>query len=385
LAYRLGVFGFMAHPALTAEGGGESGEYGQFDQLAALRWVHDNIAAFGGDPNRVALFGSSAGSFDTVALFASPLSQGLISGAAVQGESFWGLTGHFAMISDEEFFGTVLVNQVGCGSASDVLACLRGLPADILVTAKGPGDVVPLVGGSVLPQPPLQLVSQRTTVPLLVGFDREEDAGFMFPFQDPYRQTDWVKDTNQIAGPKFGAQARSVYPPSSYGSLLWSTIALRTDAVRGCPTRRLANAVVARAPVWRWLYTHTYENDPFFAQFRASHVLEDPLLWGADVFGFGYSFTPAEQTLSQQMTDYWTNFAKTGNPNGVGLPAWPQYDTVMEPTLTLDNPIGVVTKYHAQECEFVDTIVPFPNPWEPGRGPTRLPPGFLYFHARAIP
>src|SRR5262249_18348275 len=86
VGYRLGVLGFMGSAALSAEGGGSSGEYGVLDQLAALHWVHDNIAAFGGDPSRVTLFGSSAGSFDTLAIMASPLSRGLISGAAVQGE-----------------------------------------------------------------------------------------------------------------------------------------------------------------------------------------------------------------------------------------------------------------------------------------------------------
>jgi len=385
LAYRLGVLGFMGHPALSIEGGGESGEYGQFDQLAALRWVHNNIAAFGGDPRRVTIFGSSAGSFDTVGLLASPLSEGLISGAAVQGESFWGLTGTLEMISDAEEYGVFVANQVGCGSAHDVLACLRALPAANLVIAGGPGDVTPTVGGSVLPQPPLQFVSQHTTVPLLVGFYREEDSTFQNPFQDPYLNNNWVKDTNAIAGPDFGVEARLVYPPTSYGSLLWATIALRTDAVRGCATRKLANTVVAQAPVWRWLYTHTYENDPFFAQFRASHVLEDPLLWGADVFGFGYTFTLAEQVLSHRMTAYWTNFAKTGNPNGSGLPVWPPYNSVTEPSLTLDDQVGVVTDYHAQECQFVDMIVPFPAPWQRGHGPAQLPPGFLYGHARAIP
>jgi para-nitrobenzyl esterase len=105
LAYQLGVFGFVGQPALSAEQGGSSGEYGLLDQLAALRWVHDNIAAFGGDPANVTLFGSSAGSFDTVALVASPLSRGLITRAAVQGDVLWGLTGNGNTISDAEQIG----------------------------------------------------------------------------------------------------------------------------------------------------------------------------------------------------------------------------------------------------------------------------------------
>jgi para-nitrobenzyl esterase len=361
LAYRLGVFGFAGHPALTAEGGGQSGEYGALDQLAALQWVHDNIAAFGGDPSRVTLFGSSAGSFDTVALMASPLSQGLIARAAVQGVAFWASTGTFNTIADREGLGIDVADGVGCSSASDVLSCLRATPADALVEAAGPLDLAgPPIGSSVLPESPLQLVGERSTVPLLVGFDREEDAAF-FGVPDPYTNDDWVRDSNELVGPQRGTQARSLYPPDVYGSNLWAYLTMRTDAVRGCPTRRLANSV--RAPVWRYLYTHTYENDPFFAQFRASHVLEDPLLWHADVLGFGYTLSPNEEALSKRMSDYWTNFAKTGDPNGKGLPQWPRYHTSTEPTLTLDDQIGVITNYHDQECALLDTLSwPFPPP-----------------------
>jgi para-nitrobenzyl esterase len=147
----------------------------------------------------------------------------------------------------------------------------------------------------------------------------------------------------------------------------------------------MANTVVARAPVWRYLYTHTIENDPFLAQFRASHVFEEQLLWGADVFSSGYLLSPAEQILSQQLIGYWTNFAKTGNPNGSGLPSWPKYDSTNEPTMTLDDTIGSTTNYHDQQCALLDTIPePFPLPWEGhGKGPTKFPPGFLLGHSKA--
>jgi para-nitrobenzyl esterase len=387
VGYRLGVFGFVGHPALSAEQGGSSGEYGLLDQLAALRWVHNNIAAFGGDPSRVTLFGSSAGSFDTVALMASPLSQGLISGAAVQGDVQWGLTGNGNHISDAEQLGLQLSQSVGCAGAADVLACLRAKPASDLVEAAGPLDIVPWVGGKVLPESPLQLVRERRTVPLLVGFNREEEAVFQpNPIDAPYPSDKWVKDTNALVGPVFGTQARALYPASAYDSLLWSYITMQTDAVRGCPIRQLANSV--QAPVYRYLYTHVYENDPFFAQFRASHILEDPLLWGGDIFGFGHTFTPAEQLLSQRMTDYWTNFAKTGDPNGTGLPTWPQYNAGTEPTLTLDDQIGVITNYHDAQCGLLDKIEAlYPPPWLQGAPhlPAGVPPGFLYGHARAFP
>jgi len=117
VAYRLGMFGFVAHPALSAENGGTSGEYGALDQIAALRWVHDNIAAFGGDPGRVTLFGLSAGSFDTAALMASPLTRGLIQRAGVQGVYWYGLTGVRNDMAEAESLGSFISANTGCDGA----------------------------------------------------------------------------------------------------------------------------------------------------------------------------------------------------------------------------------------------------------------------------
>jgi para-nitrobenzyl esterase len=117
LNYRLGALGWIAHPALTAEGGGGSGNYGLMDQIAALQWVQDNIAAFGGDPTNVTLFGFSAGAFDVAALLVSPLAQGLFKRVALQPEAFWPLTGAGLGLSDVEQLGEQLAQGVGCGNA----------------------------------------------------------------------------------------------------------------------------------------------------------------------------------------------------------------------------------------------------------------------------
>jgi para-nitrobenzyl esterase len=327
---------------------------------------------------------------------ASPLSQGLISRAAVQGEWLNFLTGQFNTISDAEQIGLQVAQSVGCQSNPDVLACLRATPAPTLVLAAGQLDLGPWVGGIVLPQSPLELLSERPTTPLLVGFDREENAFWKIDpntgnLVSPYLNDNWVKDTINFVGPDRAAQARSLYPPGSYDSLLWAEITLTTDGARGCPTRTMANTVASRVPVWRYLYMHTDETDPNFAQFRASHVFEEQFLWGEDVFGSGYVLSPAEEVLSHRMTDYWTNFAKAGNPNGSGLPTWPQYNAASEPTLTLDDQTGVITNYHDQQCAFFDTLPTiFPLPWAPGLtgfppGLADFPPGFVNGRARAIP
>ena len=358
VAYRLGIFGFVGHPALSAEANGSSGEYGVLDQIAALRWVRDNIRAFGGDPGNVTLAGMSAGSFDTVAIMTSPLARGLITRASVQGEAFWPLTGAFNRIADAEQLGSEIGNSVGCSTAE----CLRALDTDTLVAATGFLDVTPWVGGAVLPESPLDLVTRDPhPVPLLVGFDREEDSVFEAPFvPETFENRHWVHFTNLLVSTPFGAHARELYPPGDYESTRWAYMTMATDAKRGCPTRRLANAVAAKAPVYRWLYVHVYENEPFFAAFKASHVLEDPFIWG-DFEPFGYTPTPAETLLSERMSDYWANFAKTGDPNGPGVPAWPRYDD-SEPSLLLDDEIAVTRGYHATQCGLLDGIpAPFPR------------------------
>src|SRR4051812_6433019 len=220
LNYRLGALGFVGHPALSAEGGGSSGEYGVLDQLAALRWVHDNIAAFGGDPTNVTLFGLSAGSFDTVALMASPLAAGLATRAAVQGDVYWGLTGYNTQIADAESIGSGLAADLGCGTATNVPACLRALPAERIVREAGAMDILPWVGGTVLPKAPLELIAERLQgIPLLVGFDREEDSIFEWQYlAAPFTNANWIHTTTLLAGPPFAAKARALYPPNQYQS-----------------------------------------------------------------------------------------------------------------------------------------------------------------------
>jgi para-nitrobenzyl esterase len=362
VAYRLGVFGFVGHPALSREGGGTSGEYGLFDQIASLEWVRDNISAFGGDPSNVTLFGSSAGTFDTVALMASPLAGGLFARAAVQGEYIEAFTGvpASATIDEPEIIGRFTFRRFDCGDRRRTVSCLRDQPARRVI-ASGVEmevfDLLPWVGGEVLPEAPEELL-QGSSLPLLVGFDREEDRFFDLPspLPDPFTRRMWIERTNALLGPTVAEQARALYRPSEYGSRAWAFITMATDVKRGCPTRRLANMVAA--PTWRWLFTHTFENHEGLADGRAAHIFEEFFLWGRldRVFDIDYTPTPAEELLSERMIGYWTNYAKTGNPNGPGLPTWPQYNTVTEPTLILDNEISVVHGYHVEECALLDTV-----------------------------
>lgn len=151
LGYRLGALGFAGHPELTQEGAGSSGEYGVLDQLAALRWVRENIAGFGGDPDNVTLFGESAGAVDAVAIAASPLSDGLIARVAAQSGYFPALHGR-GSIDDAEALGSDIADAVGCSSHADVVGCMRGIAVEDIVRWEGPSlwrvnGYTPWVGG----------------------------------------------------------------------------------------------------------------------------------------------------------------------------------------------------------------------------------------------
>ena len=178
--YRLGVLGFFAHPLLTAEGGGSSSNYGLMDQIAALQWVHDNIRAFGGDANRVTVFGQSAGSYDIQALLASPAARGLFSRAIMESGSI--PRGQSLDLPTAEALSAPFVPRVGCDIAPDVLACLRAVPAQDVVQNQDGIPFVMTIEPRVLPRDSFEVLKrQGSPVPLLIGSTREEAAALPDP------------------------------------------------------------------------------------------------------------------------------------------------------------------------------------------------------------
>jgi para-nitrobenzyl esterase len=364
--YRLGLLGWLAHPLLTAEGQGSSGNYGLMDLIAALKWVHDNIAEFGGDPASVMIFGQSAGAENIYALLASQEAAGLFSAAGM--ESSYAIKGGLigTSVADAYPWYAGLDSLANCDTAPDVLGCLRAVPADTLVqislntTATGWINIEPIV----VPEDPFSKLQQLgSPVPLLIGTNSDELA-FIYvlgPTLDASGYAASVHTQFDALAAGAGDTILSLYPATDYTNPNYALNAVESDADYTCNTRNFARAVsgAQRPSVWRYLFTHTYENDASLMAVRAFHVAELPFVSGNLETGAlvnPYSPSSAEIALSNEMMDYWARFAATGDPNGAGAAQWLPYDAG-ENILQLDDSIVTLAGgYRNPQCDFLSTL-----------------------------
>ena len=361
--YRLGVLGFLAHPALASEDAHHStGDYGLLDQIAALGWVHRNIASFGGDPSRVMLFGESAGGLDTCALLASPLAEGLFSRALVESGGCVAATSAVAQNG-----GTMLAANAMCAGSADVLACLRALSTDAVVRAL-PGTTglipgaagyryQPVVDGYVLPEAPLAAIAagRRRQVPVIVGTNRDEHAFFYPPTMGRGMMTDAQYRAMVMAQFPMGyVAALALYPSAAFPSPYFAYVDMISDATFTCPTRTIARSLLMNStqPVRRYLFTRGLTGAA--AAYGAAHAFELPYVF--------HNLPPGSTTDQAQLADamagYWTRFAATGDPNGGGAPSWPAYDATSDPYLQFDATITAGQRLSALRCDAWDRVTP---------------------------
>ncbi|HUG12518.1 MAG TPA: carboxylesterase/lipase family protein [Opitutaceae bacterium] len=365
--YRMGVFGFMAHPELSAESPhGASGNYGLLDMVAALEWVRDNIAGFGGDPRNVTIFGESAGSIAVSALMVSPLAQGLFHKAIGQSGAMIG-SGRDTINLKQGEQTAVKFAETHFGTSS--LEKLRALPAnEILATVwkNAPWGFRPVIDGHFLPDAPAAVYAagRQSHVPLLAGWNLDEGGfeGFM-QGKEPT-----AENYNARAREMFGANADTflqVYPAKSPAEVKRAAADYAGDSFIALST-------------WRWIEVHARNGGSAVYRYRfdqasplpadAPHGAEPKAAHSWDIeFVFRVlpskklPWRPEDFAVSERMASYWTNFAKTGNPNGPGLPEWPAYSSEAEyPVMHLKADGGAAPDLHRARYEFLDRLDTLP-------------------------
>ena len=364
--YRLNVFGFFSHAELAKESGhGSAGNYGLLDQVAALTWVHQNIAGFGGDPANVTIFGESAGSFSVSALMASPLAQGLFHRAIGESGAFFGRVLDLKPLPASEEADAKFAESIGAHSLAD----LRAKPAAELLEAAVKQKAIwfaPNIDGYFLPRSAREIFAsgQQSHVPLLAGWNRDEGS-YRAIFE---KEAPTAANFVAYAHKHFGAHADEflkLYPAENDEQAKRSAQDLSGDQFIAFST-------------WKWLemqgatgkstlYRYEFDDAPpapaaaeatggDAAPRGAYHSAEIEFVFGA-LASKKLPWRPEDEALSDLMSTYWSNFAKSGDPNGAGLPGWPTYESQGRyAVMHLDAKSHEAPDDHRARYEFLDKL-----------------------------
>ena len=339
VAYRLGPLGFLALPELSKEApDGASGDQGLLDQIAALEWVKRNVAAFGGDPSRVTIAGQSAGAMSVSLLMASPPAKGLFSRAIAQSG------GVFEPLAIAPSWRAPAAEKQGLAYAASLgaksLADLRALPAEKLLEGTASQVSHPVVGGGVLPVSPYEAFQNGSisAVPLLLGRNADEARSLVDPAR--VRAASFEADVSKVWGALPPALI-AAYPHATDAEARRARLDFERDLRFAWDMRTWARL---QAGTGQPAYLYRFDQAPPFpagsvrAGWGASHFAE---LWY--VFDHldqeRWRWSGSDRRLADQMARYWTNFAKTGDPNGSGLPSWPRFELPRVQHLVLGTPV----------------------------------------------
>ena len=369
--YRLGAFGFLGSSDLASmSADGSTGNYGLQDQRAAMQWVRDNIAAFGGDPTRVTIQGESAGAGSVSDHMFLPKSKGLFHQAISESGPVGAPWTSKPMLLAEQQYARVL-KAAGCDQASSELrgaippkvACLQALTAEDLLKAGDAADVPslltwsPVVDGVELTATPAQLLAAGKVypVPYLVGSNENEGTMFIRGIPQDLNATDYTARLMGMFGNTLGQAIAAQYPPSQYASPWHAFATAFGDGAMTCPTRRAARAFAPHVSVYQYFYTHVLDAvsifDPSIGVFHGSELVM--------VFDFELlQWTDDEKALAKDFVNYWTNFIVTGTPSGQNLTTWNKYSSTVDNALRIDVASAggsrEITNLKSANCNFWD-------------------------------
>jgi len=343
--YRLNIFGFLSHAGLAAEDPSYpfSGNQALLDQRAALEWVRDNIAAFGGDPDNVTIFGESAGSFDVCYHVASPLSRGLFHRAISQSG---GCTTRQTM-DDEARQRTVgLIAQTGCDAAPDPLACLRATPvSELLALSSGFG---PAVDGGFLPDQTRAIFDRGefAKVPYILGSNSDEGTLFFLGTAPIETEAEYVAAVEDRYGDR-ADEVLALYPVADFDSPNDAWVRISGDSGLVCGTYDTARrAAAGGAEVYLYNFDWPVLVD-VLPELGATHGAEI-----AFVFGSAEAPEPVDEVIAMSMQGYWTRFARHGDPNGGGALEWPRYSDDDDRRINFAAENSIVADFRRPQCEF---------------------------------
>jgi len=379
--YRLAWLGFLSHPDLSQEDPkGSSGNYGLLDQIEALKWVRQNIAGFGGDPNNVTIFGESAGGWSVCNLLGSPLAAGLFQKAIIESGGCDVVT----TLDKGYEKGQQFVKDAGC-EFRDPIPCLRSkTPEEIQLALdassrkakeqadkqgkkkSGPlspeqanFDWIPHIDHWVLNETPIEAIrGQRfNQVPLLVGTNKDEFKLFSIAIPGVRSLPRYIihKELFSILRGDTAAGIEKLYPYKNYRKPADAVIDALGDLGLGCKCFQAAESVSGFQPVYYYRFDFTRHNFPHML--GAAHAVEIPFIFNtldrapANLVASESKRKKAEP-LVRDMMSYWTNFAKTGDPNGPSLTVWPKYNSTDKQRMYLNIPLKVQKTDNVEKCEF---------------------------------
>ncbi len=371
--YRLGMLGFLAHPQLSAESAhGASGNYGLLDQIEALRWVQRNIAAFGGDPRRVTIFGESAGGGSVFSLLVSPLAKGLFHRAIAESGpalNFAHLKKSFYGFERAEQTGIELAKACGAPEGPEQLAALRAMSAEQLLKAvpslEQPREfairgnllrLAPVVDGWVIHDDPMTTLAAgcQNDVPLMVGANRDEGTMFTLVAKMPKSVDEW----NSALEKNFGAQAaalRELYPVTAAGDMRRAMADLLGDFVFVAPARYVARHMGSvSSPAYLYHFAHAPAG-PTGRMLGAHHAAE--IAYVLDNLELVPGVSTTDEQIRDALTSYWVQFAATGNPNREGLHEWPAYDAAEDRCLLVEETIATTQALRKSKLDAIDSFM----------------------------